>query len=330
MALFSRRCLRRLLDENAKFLEPEQVEEHSRRLDKVRDDYLATEWEIAILNSLTKVGTVKHEPTDLDGSRLLDVVFSLPTIQFGADIATVSDQQLHRRNPVDRIWEELARRVRKRKITTGGFDVENFYPYEVSKGRGIRHNLLIPPIGKLGEVIFNRDFDEFLGRIASNPLAPDKFQVRNSCTDVSISYDPERTFWGGRHLAYTSANIVDDNPVFNALKKKAGHLKDSGYKGPRGVIVCDGGCQMLSSDGATWEGYTLREVVTDFLRQNQSVAFVVTIGLRHDRSSSIGRGHYKPSLGVWVPRVFCPPEDAIAVSVPANDESSSDHRDERN
>ncbi|SRR6266568_829809 len=88
MALFSRRCLQRLIDENADFLSPEQLEEHMRRLNHVREEYLSTEWEIAILNCFSKLGNIKHEPKEYGGSRLLDLVFDSPAIQFGADIAT--------------------------------------------------------------------------------------------------------------------------------------------------------------------------------------------------------------------------------------------------
>src|ERR1035437_7563959 len=214
MALFSRRCLQRLIQENARFLSSQQLDEHLRRLNTVRDDYLATEWEIAVLNSFSKVGNIRHEPHDFAGSRFLDVVFESPAIQFGAEIATVSDQRLHKRNPGDRIWEELQRQVRKRKITTGGFDVNIGHPPAALQGRGIRHDLLIPPVAKLKEVVFNAQFNRFMEQISSDPASTQHFQVRNSIADIKITYDPNRRTWGGSHLAYTGANILDDNPVF--------------------------------------------------------------------------------------------------------------------
>lgn len=299
MALFSRRCLQRIIDDNAAFLSPEQINEHVRRLNLVREDYLATEWEIAVLNSFSRLGTVKHEPPNLGGSRLLDVVFTSSAIQFAADIATVSDEQLHKRNPVDRIWTELGRQVRKRKIATGGFDIKVGHTPVVLQGRDIRHDLLIPPVAKFKEVIFNASFNRFMDRIVANPLSEQQFGVFNSSADIKITYDPRRTTWGGSHLVYTGANVLDDNPVFNALKNKTDQLKLSGYPGLRGVIVCDGGCQMLNRDGTSWTEYPLKQVVGDFMRQHQSTGFVATIGLRHDRSGSIGRGHYKPALSIW-------------------------------
>jgi hypothetical protein len=300
MALFSRRCLQRLIDENAVFLSPEQTEEHVRRLNHFREEYLSTEWEIAILNAFSKLGNVKHEPKEYGGSRLLDVVFDSPAIQFGADVATVSDKNLHERNPVDRIWLEIEKEVRKRGITTGGFDVDIGSKPGALQGRGVRHDLLIPPVAKLKEIVFNAEFKRFMHEVATEPQTRRHFYVRNSMADIRIGYDPNSRTWGGSHLAYTNANIVDDNPVFNALKRKAPHPKQSRYPGMRGVIVCDGGCQILGEGGTNWAEYSIGQVVSELARKNSSIGFIATIGLRHDRSDRIGRGHHSPALSVWV------------------------------
>jgi len=299
MALFSRRCLQRLLQENATFLSPKQTDQHVRLLNMIRADYLATEWEIAVMNALSKLGKVRHEPRDLGGRRFLDVVFQSPAIQFGADIATVSDEQLHKRNPVDRIWMELGRYARKAQITRGGFDVKIGHSAHVL-GRGVRRDLLIPPVAKLNEVVFNADFGCFMRKVANDLSRERVYRVQNSTADITITFDPDRQFWGGTHLAYTSANILDDNPVFNTLKNKAGQLKQSGYTGLRGLILCDGGCQMLSQPHSVSGEYSARQVVGDFMRQNQSVGFVATIGSRHEGSGYVGRGRYKPVLSALV------------------------------
>jgi hypothetical protein len=300
MALFSRRCLQRLIDENAAFLSPEQLEEHVRRLNNVREEYLSTEWEIAVLNSFSKLGNVKHEPNQYGGSRLLDVVFDSPEIQFGADIATVSDKNLHERNPVDRIWLEIEKEMRKRGITTGGFDIHIGSKPDALQGRGVRHDLLIPPVAKLREVVFNSEFKRFMDRIVAGPKSKQLFGVFNSSADIRITYDPNGSGLGGGHLVYTGANILDNNPVFSALKRKAPQLKQSRYPGMRGVILCDGGCHILGEGGTSWAEYSLGQVVSELARKNRSIGFIATIGLRHDRSSRIGRGHYSPALAVRV------------------------------
>jgi hypothetical protein len=47
--------------------------------------------------------------------------------------------------------------------------------------------------------------------------------------------------------AYNGAMTEDQNPVFNALKSKAKQLKKVRYEGPRGIILCDGGSDMIHS-----------------------------------------------------------------------------------
>ena len=61
MALFARRHLQRVLNENAVFLSPKQLSVICDLLNTIRDDYLATEWEQVIINTASKVGAVLYE-----------------------------------------------------------------------------------------------------------------------------------------------------------------------------------------------------------------------------------------------------------------------------
>jgi hypothetical protein len=216
--------LQRLVVENAAFLSPEQITQHVRLLNTPRIDYLATEWEIAILNALNKLGTVRHEPRFLGGARFLDIVFESPAIAFGADIASVSDEQLHKRNPVDRVWTALATHARKLRIKTGGFEIRIGHSPS-ALGRGVRHDLLIPPVAKLNGLVFNADFLRFMDRVARDHSRNHVYRVKNPTTDITISYDRDRQTWGGTHLVYTGAHILNDNPVFHTLRSKARQLK---------------------------------------------------------------------------------------------------------
>jgi hypothetical protein len=302
MALFSRRSLQQMLNDNARFLRPEDVEEHVRRLNNVRDDYLSTEWEVSLLNALSKVGRVQHEP-DLGGSRFVDTLFSSPLpFEFAADITTISDQPLQKRNPTDRLWEELRRQARKWKIVTGGFDFRVGHRPEVLRGRGVRHDLLLPPVSKLQELIFNKKFGEFIGEIKRLPSRPREYCVRNTTTDVGIYYNPSRKgIWSAGHLSYTGANVLRDNPVFRALKRKAEQLKLCGYRGHKGIIICDGGCRMLAPQLSThFAEYSIDEIVSEFFRLHSSVAFTAIFAVRHDESSSMGRGHHQLYVRIGV------------------------------
>lgn len=70
MALFSRRFLQRTLDESPPYLSVKCRQNFCKLLNTVRDDYLATEWEMAILHVLNELGALKHEP-DFPGQATL-------------------------------------------------------------------------------------------------------------------------------------------------------------------------------------------------------------------------------------------------------------------
>src|SRR5258708_1551987 len=54
MALFARRYLQRILDENSGFLTPGQLLTAVRLLNSVYDEYLGKEWEMVVLNAASK------------------------------------------------------------------------------------------------------------------------------------------------------------------------------------------------------------------------------------------------------------------------------------
>jgi len=93
MAIFSRRALQRLIAENTSILSKKQIRKHVdslNRMDKERS--LATEWEVVLINALSKLGSVVHEK-NFGGPRRGDIYFEAkgnPTESFLADITTIS------------------------------------------------------------------------------------------------------------------------------------------------------------------------------------------------------------------------------------------------
>jgi hypothetical protein len=78
MGIFSRRNLYRILAENARFVRQRPLSEHIKRLngsDQVQR--VTTEWEAVVLNGLSKLGSVDHEP-QLPGTTKPDVLFTHP------------------------------------------------------------------------------------------------------------------------------------------------------------------------------------------------------------------------------------------------------------
>ncbi len=101
MAIFSRRTLQRLLNENASFLNKEQLKNFEEKLNK---GDLSFEWEIVLLNVFSKLGKVTHEPIFENSAKKLDILFSSENedkFEFLADITTCSDYFAEREKPLD-------------------------------------------------------------------------------------------------------------------------------------------------------------------------------------------------------------------------------------
>ena len=278
MALFSRRTLDRVLNENAAFLTKQQCADACSLLNSAHDRYLATEWEQIVLNAASKLGTVQHEP-QLGRSRP-DVLFrsSNGECEFIADITTASDQGFDDLNPVDPFFQEFERHLRKGRWLEGGFDVR-IDPQSTSfyRGSNERVRLKLPSRSRWNDEIFNSTFRDFLRGVRDQPEQVRRFDAISEDAGVHIAYDPRRrgTF-GTNHLLYTIATSLDRNPVYTALKAKGDQLKATDYRGMRGVVLCDGGCQMLSAY-PHWSSFTVDDVIRNFLRQFDSVWFVLVL-----------------------------------------------------
>ena len=110
MAIFSRRTIQRLINENAAFLTRKQLRSH---VDRLNDGNLAAEWEVVLLNVFRKLGNVAHEQ-DFKGKKP-DLHFTSDNhaLDFLADIKTVSDEGIELKNPQrqlnDRLHDEIAK-----------------------------------------------------------------------------------------------------------------------------------------------------------------------------------------------------------------------------
>ena len=336
MALFARRHLQRILNENAAFLAPKQLATVCKLLNSVRDEYLSTEWEQVILNAASKFGTVKHEPV-LAGDRAPDLWFKAAdeSFEFVADVTTASDRGLHKLNPVDALDEEFWRHQRKAKLFTGGFDCQvDAYPNSVYRGSGERVRLKLPSRRDFENKIFNAEFHGFLRQVKAQPEKIHRFDAVGPDVGVHFTYDPaKRGSGGGGYPAFTAANVIDQNPVYNALKAKGDQLKAAGHLGITGIFLCDGGCQILRSAITHWASFTVEEIIRYFLRQFASVSFVTTLVVRethcstwHDRKRSVEAKLYlNPRLKIdstalaqtiakmhaSLPLPQCTPENAI-------------------
>src|SRR5689334_18276136 len=124
MAIFSRRMIQRMLNENAAFLSEKQLDRLVSTLN--RNDFysLDVEWEVAVLNAFSKIGTVTHEPHLPDTDKRPDLVFvpfTDSTASFIADVTMVSDEGFEKDVPVLTFEIELGERIEAAGLQKSSF-----------------------------------------------------------------------------------------------------------------------------------------------------------------------------------------------------------------
>lgn len=276
MAIFSKRALQEMLNQNGKLLTEIQLKDHIARLNKGGKNSLPIEWEIVILNALSKLGHVRYEQSF--GGEFPDLFFSsgnMSNISFLADITTVSDEWYEESNPVRAFMKETFRILRKNNIKLDGFH------YEFGSIKGKRSaKLKIPPKSRFNVFFKGSDFTAFIAKIKENPSIQHNLNFVSDEAEIGFSYNPQGKYSSGRYASYNAAHSLTDNPVYNALKTKAKQLKKSDYDGTLAIFICDGGCNLLTNSLHDWQSYSLDNVISEFFRQYSSIHFILTFAVR--------------------------------------------------
>lgn len=273
MALVSRRTLQRLIRENAAFTTLAQRERQAAALNRASAESLSVEWEILVLNGLSRLASIRHEV--LVGKRFPDVLAHLGTGEtaeaFVADIATVFADANEELNPIHAFSEDLRKRAKKMGLTGNGFQIDARGSRQ-GQPRKQRMALKVPAKRDFPKV-FGQFVRPFLVECVSKPESSGETTVITDTLDFTIGYHPGRTTTGMSYPSYTTNYSVTHNTIFNALKGKAAQLRGTAFDGPRGVILC--GADVNLSKRQTVFG--LEPITNEFFRQNKSLAFVLSL-----------------------------------------------------
>jgi hypothetical protein len=232
------------------------------------------EWELALLSALSKLGTLKYEQS-LKG-KTPDILFSLrapETGSFLAEITTVSDKSVDEENPIEELRNEVSRLVKKRGLQPNHFSVTVGDDWQGIFHTGRKPRLRIPRKQDFKSEVFTPRFDCFLTDIRASPKLARAYEVKTERTNLTISYDHRQEFFSGSYMSYDIPYSLEQNTVFKALDKKARQLRLSGYPGPLGVFLCDGGCHVLASSSRAF-GITASDIIQRFLRRHPFISFV--------------------------------------------------------
>lgn len=295
MGIFSRRVVNRLLEENSHFLPKDKLNLQIKHLNGTSPvQRVTTEWEIAVLNGLQKLGLQPlYEPRFAGGSSVLDVLVKYQAEEALIDITTASDRGLDEENPFQRLADELIRRVRERGLDPNKFGLRVEGNWRHLHLGGPKPRLLMPQPTAFDSAVFNREFLEFLDGVAISRRKT-SFRPRvDPNAALWITYDPAQQFFTGSHLDYTVTFTGNRNPVYNRLDAKASQLKKSGFDGSKGIVLCDAGCSLLRKSGRQGLDLGPNEVISGFLNGETEIDFVLVLRVESDSSGLLGPEHTK-------------------------------------
>jgi hypothetical protein len=278
MAVYSRRTLQRIIDENASFLKKGQIKKQVQRLNEMHKDMtLAWEWEVVLINALSKIGRVQYEKKFGCETRpdIFYESFDSGGINFVADVTAVSDKGLDESNPFEALMDDLIERVERY-----GLNGNNFF-IDVGRQEGFvggepKIKLKLPGRARFDQEIFSNKFNEFIKNILINRHRKHIYSLKTDDADVVITYDPALRYASGHYACYSEILSKTENTVYSALTRKAYQLKVCGFEGPIGIFLCDGGSTLFEKKTRCGGSYSIAEVIKYFLSNHKEISFVVT------------------------------------------------------
>jgi hypothetical protein len=135
--------------------------------------------------------------------------------------------------------------------------------------------------------LFNKDFEQFLRRVANSPTRPHVFHGTSAKVDVEIAYAPGQKLFTSNYPSYARAQSLTVNSLYNALDLKAKQLKRAGGTGHRIIVACDGASESLRHRRVSRrEEYGRTQIVKRFL-QDHTVSAVGLVTIERRRSGPL-------------------------------------------
>ncbi len=275
MAVFCRRDIQRAIDRCALFIPPASLTKRVAEINARDRGSLPAEWELMVSAAASALCHVEYEP-DLGGRRRSDLLLRTAPGAEGClvEIRTVSDEDAHRSNPVGELSRAIHQRLSRAGVVGGGTSLRvngrTVGPYGNAK-----MTLLL---GKGGLAsLFDDRFGAFVDRVRAAAQETHHHHWKADGLDIDLTYDPRQPGGSMSYPSYTVPYSRRKNPVFGAMKAKRTQLKGTGHRGAMGLILCDGGCDVLSSTMHSANAVSLREVVAEHFRTSRTIDFVIVL-----------------------------------------------------
>lgn len=271
------------LTELADTLEASGLKKLVERLNRPNSGRLPTMWELVFLRGIARVGALRHEEALPNGRQPdfeLDLAGDAYCLTLVGEIATVSDSGLDEKNPIELLRREISRLARKYRLNPDHFrcDVRggNVGSYEIR-----RMVLSLPKPQELLQLIKQR-IEPFIRELSQTASAVANYEHNDGEAVFTITYDKAQRYAGSSHPAYDAALSLTNNPVYRALKGKVDQIASAPDDWVRLIILCDGDCATMRSDGLFPMTFGTRAIAQEFLRQHSSVDLVLLTSVRSD------------------------------------------------
>ena len=252
---------------------------------------LAVAWEVVIVSAFTELGNTKYEMKISNGKRP-DFFFCDRGVSLIGDVVTVSDDQQHKKNPVDefstiigKIWKEFGLQKGSLSWRVEGVDLKppsapktaGFWgPFHLSSrlrpiNRGSLKRLSLPPSSQLSEYLHAK-VCPFFKELRASPDRPNCLHIDEqydpeTTVRFSIAYTSEGSVFSGTYPSYTTITDIERHVLWRRLIEKSGQFALATEKFPRILFVCDGGCAALSDSLGGGSEYRFEELLDHFWRR---------------------------------------------------------------
>lgn len=308
MAIFSRRTLQRVINENAKFVKKKEAKKHidalnvneehqklieeGKKINEPIRTYLDNEWEVVVLNSLSKSGDVKHEEK-IGGSKP-DVFYTSKkyAFKFLGDITCITGTQ--DRDNVPLTFKNEFKEIIDRENLGGYWSIfinGNTREMDFCK---VKPDLKLKTKEQRGKILTSEEFAAFIEKIKKNPEKKHSFTFkenkknpeplpknqielfRNVDIDVRIQYEP-RSFYQVEVSQFDDRKIVnlENDEIYKSCFRKYEQLVKTNYPGCLGIFLCDGIGDTFNRGDLLYSNS--KQVIYKFLGDHKIIDFILTV-----------------------------------------------------
>lgn len=272
--LFSRRDIQRFICHNSRFMDEAEIKKVVAELNRNNRPAFHKEWEMAILYAVSQQIEFDYEKPLPSGKRpdlTIPGAGRRPTLY--CDIACVSDEEAIATNPLDLFTAAFYRVARKKYKVPPRFSFDfKIEGEQVGDYRKAKTFLKIPREHEVPGYV-KQYFGDWLTAIAREGCP----QPDRAGPGVTVAVNQDSEFTSSSYPSFTSCYSLTGNPIYTQLENKRDQLAHNHPHALTGVILCDGGCQLLRKQTGHCTEISFEEIAEEQFRRNDRLDFIFRV-----------------------------------------------------